>query len=664
MKSTSNENGQTAIFVAMIFQVLFVLFAMAINVGLVVHDKINLQNSADLAAYYAAQRQAEILNAIGHTNYQIRQAWKLLSWRYRVMGTMGLDDHPVRSNLTTEALFPGTESPAVCITYAPTWKNVQEGQNLCRNFNNRIPPLPQVPVVAPFLGINAIISALSISLIDQYNNQCRRHGAFNWWFAAASMMSFRIDQAERKKTIFGLAHLLSNGNPTDFKDLNGQSVALGAYKSMEKNLTYANKASSGGVQFKFFHSLHNVTREQWLPEIQTIPTIYYIDVDNSNGCNADPREARFLPTIPDAASFALDVLGGKEIYPWLESEPEPTHIMHMSMGVEKNPWYMAYVGVQAETHPRQIFFPFGPTITMKARAYAKPFGGRIGPWYQTKWPRSSLASAGTRTDALSPPRTQQNGLLDSPSDWTRLPNYSRFPGDQLGLRSALAINGFKDLGALRTSFDEFKWIFRGMQSGAPNDPLAWDYEKDELPPMRRFELSVIAPDLFDVTYYGIEPHYSYASEDPYSASYFSKIFANRGQIPFAPDTVLRPDLGYRAGIINNYSVQDQMREAETFAKRRYEAFYFVRDKAHLLTSWAPANKSLDFSFPESFGQCALPDDELKVKVPGACAAGGGRTGYSVKLVSRHALHSDSYAIGGAAEPPGSILNPPPTEDGW
>ena len=66
-----SERGQTSIFVALIFQVLFVLFAMALNIGMVVHDKINLQNSVDLAAYYAAQKQAEWLNVIAHTNYQI-----------------------------------------------------------------------------------------------------------------------------------------------------------------------------------------------------------------------------------------------------------------------------------------------------------------------------------------------------------------------------------------------------------------------------------------------------------------------------------------------------------------------------------------------------------------------------------------------------------------
>ncbi|MBC7465991.1 MAG: Tad domain-containing protein, partial [Bdellovibrio sp.] len=87
--SRKNQKGQVAIFVALIFQVIFVFFALLINVGLLVHHKINLQQSTDLAAYYGAMKQAESLNAIAHVNYQIRQAWKLLTWRYRVVGTFG-----------------------------------------------------------------------------------------------------------------------------------------------------------------------------------------------------------------------------------------------------------------------------------------------------------------------------------------------------------------------------------------------------------------------------------------------------------------------------------------------------------------------------------------------------------------------------------------------
>ena len=65
MPSRAYQKGQMSIFIVLIFQVLFVFFAMTINIGLVVHDKINLQNSVDLAAYYAATKQAEIFKPNG-----------------------------------------------------------------------------------------------------------------------------------------------------------------------------------------------------------------------------------------------------------------------------------------------------------------------------------------------------------------------------------------------------------------------------------------------------------------------------------------------------------------------------------------------------------------------------------------------------------------------
>ena len=44
-----------------------------------------------MAAYYGAKQQAEVLNAMAHINYQMRQNWKLLAWRYRVLGTLVQD---------------------------------------------------------------------------------------------------------------------------------------------------------------------------------------------------------------------------------------------------------------------------------------------------------------------------------------------------------------------------------------------------------------------------------------------------------------------------------------------------------------------------------------------------------------------------------------------
>ncbi|MFN9066527.1 MAG: pilus assembly protein TadG-related protein, partial [Bdellovibrionales bacterium] len=49
IKIIKNKKGQVAIFIALLFQVLFLFFAMVVNVGLLVHHKINLQNSVDLA---------------------------------------------------------------------------------------------------------------------------------------------------------------------------------------------------------------------------------------------------------------------------------------------------------------------------------------------------------------------------------------------------------------------------------------------------------------------------------------------------------------------------------------------------------------------------------------------------------------------------------------
>src|ERR1700734_2488428 len=86
---SNKEQGQVALFIALIFQVLFVFFAMMINIGLLVHHKINLQNSVDLAAYYAASKQAETMNLIAHVNYQIHQSWKLLNFRYNNLGNYG-----------------------------------------------------------------------------------------------------------------------------------------------------------------------------------------------------------------------------------------------------------------------------------------------------------------------------------------------------------------------------------------------------------------------------------------------------------------------------------------------------------------------------------------------------------------------------------------------
>ena len=142
----TGNKGQVALFVALIFQVLFLFFAMIVNVGLVVHHKINLQSSADMAAYYGAMKQAELLNTIGHINYQMRQSWKLLAWRYRVLGAAGDElRHPYKYWGSDKGIKPNMDSedsndtngnfsqPPFCITYNPFNESiVPPGESTCK----------------------------------------------------------------------------------------------------------------------------------------------------------------------------------------------------------------------------------------------------------------------------------------------------------------------------------------------------------------------------------------------------------------------------------------------------------------------------------------------------------------------------------------------------
>ena len=338
--------------------------------------------------------------------------------------------------------------------------------------------------------------------------------------------------------------------------------------------------------------------------------------------------------------------------------------MVIHWGLRKNPWIWAYVGVKAETTPRQLFFPIGPNIRMVARGFAKPFGGRIGPWFGKIWQPGAPRSNGVKTDPLGPPRNLENGSVPDPRDLTRLPNYSRFPGDLYGMNSSLSLASLKNLSGgtgtsvLKLRYDFYRQIADTFQLAAPNDIMPWNFASNRAPTVRTYELAAITPDLFDITYYSIEPNFN--------SNYLTKLRANRGPLGIPTDIPIRGDLGTRQPEDqNSISVQTQMVNAVPII--RSEAFYFVRDKAHLLTAWLPSKEDYRFdaftrgSPVEDFGKCEKSDDDLNIKVPGSCVAGGGRSGYSVKLISRDALFNGRFPLGGP-NVVGSIKNKPP--DGW
>ncbi|MCB0411507.1 MAG: Tad domain-containing protein [Bdellovibrionales bacterium] len=678
-KFFDSQSGQVSIFVALIFQVLFILFAMAINVGLMVHDKINLQNSIDLAAYYAATKQAEMLNAMAHQNYQIRQSWKLFAWRYRVLGTMGLErapqTHPSRAGDLSETQYDMAVRPSVCVTYQPIWQEVGKSENLCNRTGLSIPPLPQVQVFAGFLGLNFQIAALSQRLRQQFEFACARHGAFNWWFAMSISHAFRLDQRNRRQLIYALANGLSGGSGGDFIDLNGDSVKDGALKTFLKNLTHENRvAFDKGGSFEILNSLEGTAPEVWLPKITISPAVAYVDIhyqnpSTSEGCQSVNSEIAQLPYRPDARNFLLaeppEGLGAAPLVAWADALGMVLKDDYQfTLGVEKNPWVMAYMGAKAKVSPRQMFFPFGSNVELVARGFAKPFGGRMGPWHGSRWPRGAPMSTGPQTDVNLPERVDGKGIPDDPQDPRRLPNYSRFPGDTMGMISKLAQNSMKATmraedghQPLRASYYYYQALRNDMTSTGINDIMAWDYQANTAPLMRDYEVAAIAPDLFDVTYYSIEPNYD--------QNYLSRIKANAARLNVS-SLVLRPDLGYHGKEIPTFSIQEQIARVLSTGLWRNEAFYFLRDRAHLLTGWVNNETYGNFTLDDKkFGHCNRPDDNVSVKIPGSCLGRGGRVGYSVKLVSRDYLNSSLHPNGGASEPPGPIANPPSSfKEGW
>ncbi len=658
MRSTG---GQMAIFVALIFQVLFVFFAMIINIGLTVHDKINLQNSVDLATYYAAGKQAEILNALAHINYQIRQDYKLLAFRQRVIGGFGYKQHPGRldyngpldEELSNTPMGEGSpnllaEQPAICITHT-MWQDFMSGSDddsLCRSALNKISELPKSPVIASFNPLNAVISSLIESIREGIKKNCDNGAAANWFFAAMANYAYRVDVGKRKEAFKKVAALLA-ADRNDFKDLDGQSVKEGALKTFKKNLTAGNRAAfeaAGEKPFNIFNSLgsgaENNGLPKWLAEIPIQPMILYVFHKGTAGsCTNYVKSLGDTGELPNNVN-AVDPQGALRAY---IPEPEnPTHKFHSSRGFEKNPWYMAYVGVIAATKPQKSFAPFSSPTVMTARAFAKPFGGTIGPWETNRWQpgSSSSDSTGKAVDPLAVPRMdrfQPTGNLAQ--DLILVPNFSKYPGDKFGLKSNLALafgkfNLNQSQQLTRPSTAQYAGQISKMNT-PEGDPVAFSPQTDVL---RRVELAAIAPDIFDMLYYSIEPQ-------------FARLYMR----PFTQTLGLVPDLGVANNmgtIFAHISIaQDQAMNGNN------KFFYKAEAPPHVLTSWAQASEG-DYSFPKTFMDCQTAPTQNTPAAPGNCILGG-RTGYSVKFVGWEYLNSEAHNLGGEGVSANAILNPPP-----
>ena len=727
-----NNRGQVAIFVALMFQVLFLFFAMIVNVGLLVHHKINLQNSVDLAAYYGASKQAEVLNAISHVNYQIRQSWKLLVWRQKVLGTAGakvqnvpiFPGQKVAANLAVNETMAGGadpyqkifQRPSFCITYAP--HELQNGppnttENTCKGMYENVTkvtlPTASVLSIPGFFNFGKTVANAITAAAASAFQRCNDTGAMNFIMASRFVIAHDIDADERATLMNYLATGLS-ADETNFYELSGDEVNKGLEKTLKKNLTDANGAS---IQYELYNSLGapgcksatataaGASPPKWLVPIRTYPVWRYIDCDN-NAATANGEistQARHLvdTQAPAKAAFATAPLPQA-----VEDIKAKMYIRPTLIGFEKDPWCVPYVGVRATAKPKIPFMPLSD-IEITAQAYAKPFGGRIGPWYVRDWPQAVAGSAREAykayskspdmVDGIGSVRVQDVGGITSLDDDSWAPNVSRFPGDQLGFSSERVVGFFHDAiqgivppspfparylaltpttptypfpvnpVAEHVSLRYYDDIAIGYSTPGARDQLSWDKIANAAPRLRLLEIAALAPTIFDLAYYSIDPDFYH--------NYYLPIqnhIAKRGGYNTAEHVILG-DYGWRADtqLGQQMNIFDQIRiQRDVGAVNALNSDttmpYVVKKSSHLLNSWSVDNL-LDYNVNSTkFGECFSPsstdyETPMNPPTPGNCVDGG-RVGNSVKLVSKEWLKATDLELGGNGIT-GAIRNPPP-----
>lgn len=701
-----SSKGQMALFVALIFQALFVFFSMIINIGLVVHDKIVLQNSVDLAAYYGAQRQAELLNHIGHINFQIRQANKLLAFRYWVIGSMGYNYHPavtappsLQEDLEDYMFFPNDAKcgnapagkpcfdpsnkkvwsikdnpmtsgnpqniyssakdfvPSVCINHAG-FKDFNGTTTYCKNYEFDV---PNIPAFQSSIGVfdDTLVAAINTARAT-FTDICQQMGSRNWLYAAKIFSIYKYDIFKRRQMIDSLANnLVLEGDKLN--DIRGESVKLGIQKTIEKNLPSG--STLGDVEFVNSTSLCG-GKETLLHANEIVPDIWWSDFEapgsgsSTTGSPASACVARVKNLMNAGADgepmYANDPINKGVYNPSLRQFilNNSDKLMAPISGYEKNPWCVVYSGVKATMTSRKPFAPFGEPIQITAEAIAQPFGSSIGPWTYNQWANKSDKSFGpftSRTDSLLPPRIGDAGgsVLPKPI------NFSRYPGDQLGMSSRAALGAFKELfNGLEINLTWLSHLDKLSEFSTHGDALMYSAD-GTANRLRAIELAAIAPDFYDLTYFNIEADY-WGNYLHYSKPGFVKNFQPVGDYGSHIDDVFT--VGRSAG-------PHQIAQAfEAAGANPASNSWLVTKVPDLLASWAPSG-SYKYEFPTAtFQKCKSPASSAaglaeKDKFnPGDCVLGG-RNGYSVKLVNKNYLNSTDLELGGAGMT-GAILNPP------
>lgn len=360
-KILNSQSGQVAILVALATLTMMLVFAMVINVGLVVHAKINLQNSADMAAAAGAAQQARILTEVGRKNFELRQNYKEFLYLNWVLHNR--DNYWFKKE--------SKEHPPVFCLEEQINAQLESKMNLCGNERFVEDTNEKIKIHYNQFAISPIsfVASMVVRGIDQrFQNQFKDIGEIN-----------RDHAIEDRDKYLQNSHALWSRYLHQLTGLINSPVSTPS-ASLEKNWREGLQTSSIPIppQLHGIHAVAEATARNNLTPLNQRTQIVPLLPNNGEYLRLNKVSRSFNIWW---ANFKFDPRRSAIV-----RDNKPLPVNNFILGVKKDPSVLTYYAVKLVSQPN---LPFLPTVMAKALkqsdfklvayAAAKPFGSQIGP---------------------------------------------------------------------------------------------------------------------------------------------------------------------------------------------------------------------------------------------------------------------------------------------
>ncbi len=372
-------------------------FGMAINIGMLVHHKINLQNAADMAALSAAAEQARILNMMGWKNYELRKNFKDFVYNAWIeMNDQHQDFPDPLSDRAANVQFQGpwTNNPARGTVTVPsyclgkTFGDPPGNMITCQRAGVPgtfvTPPsgiLGQVGIEPVSVAWLTFLNNLAAQQQIRANNQWNDYSNFNQAVAGLDVANYKI----RSEDIY--EHYLS-GTPGTFPwimnlAMNDEFIQERPQLWEDFEIKWTQWNRSGKRLMDYYTSPHHeVPKDFNALARRTAFNNLNRNLRRNFQFTALKPEAGYVKLNPIYLDFTIfwtsfDLVGGRRVPNRYNEIPVGNYIV----GVEKDTSVKTFYALALTSEPQLPFLPGGPgrPWRLTAIAAAQPFGSRIGP---------------------------------------------------------------------------------------------------------------------------------------------------------------------------------------------------------------------------------------------------------------------------------------------